>query len=213
MKARLLVLKRVRAGDQDLLIKGYSHLGMVDLFVKNGLIPESEFFGIFEPFNLVSVDVYQQGGIVIPRDIFSVKRFSLLCRDYYRYMWMSWVSGFVLRNVGFYESRLFNMFVSYMLDPPAGDIKVSRIKLMIDFLNLSGLRPKLFEQEVRKERVSISLLDGSISKEGETTLSYQALKLLKIIDSSKRLGKFRADIKTLSSIEKFLQEYISYHTR
>ncbi len=209
----MLVLKRIRAGDQDLIAKGYTQVGVVDVLIRDGLLVENRFFGIFEPFNVLEIDLRQQGNITVPNDIFEVRRLSYLASDFSRFLWMSWVCGFVLKYVKYYDERLFNLFVSYLTLKPSGTKEVYRIKLLSEFLELSGLKPKFLEEKLPKGEVKVNLSDGSISESGELKVPAGTLRLIKRIHSSKELNRISANSKNLTLAEDLLRKYLEYHTK
>ncbi len=208
-----MVLKRIRAGDYDLLIKAYSPLGMVDILVREGLIPQSRFFGLFEPFNILQVDLRQQGNVTLPWDILQVDRLSFLCQDFDRFMWMSWICGFILKNVRFYDSSLFDMFYKYLVKNPGKSYPAYRIKLMLDFLELSGIRPKFLIQKGLGKHTKFRLSDGSVGKEGDIEVSPSVVKIIRKIGLSKRASRVRIEPNYLKEAEKVLNLYIEHHTR
>jgi recombinational DNA repair protein (RecF pathway) len=215
VKTRVIVLKRIRAGDQDLLAKVYGQSGVIDLLVRDGLLSSHRFFGLFEPFNILRVDLSQRGGIVIPNDVDDVQFVSYLSRDINRFLWMSWICGFILRNVSFYEEKLFNLFVDYMLRNPKGRERLLRVRLKLDYLIISGLKPKILDVEdgFIARKVSLSLSDGAPSERGEFEMETSLIRLLKAILSAKKIERLRVSKEALRKIEDFLDAYIDYHTR
>ncbi len=212
-RTRVLVLKRIRAGDQDLLAKVYGRGGLLDLLVRDGFLPENRFFGVFEPFNLVELELRQRGGITVPEDILRTERLSYLCRDYRRYRWMCWVSLFALKHMSFYDERLFSLVLRALLADPKGMEAVLRIRFRLEFLSLSGLEPKFLKEALPKGRVRIKLSDGSTSPEGDVEVSGTSLRELVRIKNLKSLKGFRAKKERLEEIEKLLDLLIEYHTR
>jgi len=172
LKTRVLVLKRIRAGDQDLLAKVYGQGGVIDLLVRDGFLNTNRFFSLFEPFNVLEVDLSQKGGVAVPNDVGSVRFLSYMCRDFSRFMWFSWIAGFILRYVRYYDDRLFNLFLGYMLSKSVGG--ALRVKLRLDFLELSGLKPKFLEEREFRKRIKFS--DGSTSDRGDVEATPELLK-------------------------------------
>ncbi|WP_457601432.1 hypothetical protein [Hydrogenivirga sp.] len=208
-KAKVLVLKRLRAGDQDLLAKVYGQGGVVDVLVRDGLLNEHRFFGLFEPFNVLEVDLSQRGGIAVPNDVGEVRFLSYLCRETDRFLWFSWIAGFILKHVRFYDERLFNLFMSYMLSRSMTD--VLKVKLRLDFLELSGLKPKFIEQSSLKGRLKLS--DGALSEEGELEVQENVIELLRRIYRAKRPQRIKIGVRSLHRMEELLDAFIEYHTR
>ena len=213
LKTRILVLKRIRAGDQDLLAKVYGQEGLIDLLVRDGFLTTNRFFGIFEPFNLVEVDLRQRGGIAVPEDVLKVERFSYLCRDYRRYRWMCWVSLFALKYIRFYDERLFSLTLRALLADPRGREGLFRIRFKLEFLSLSGFEPKFMKEAIPKGNVRIKLSDGSVGEEGDVEVKSTSLKELLRIKNLKSLRGFRAKKEHMEEMEKLLDLLIEYHTK
>jgi len=213
VKTKIMVLKRIRAGDYDLLIKAYSPLGTIDILVREGLIAGSKFFGLFEPFNILKVDLKQRGAVAVPQDILHVNRLSLLCRDFERFMWMSWVCSFILKNVRFYDPYLFRTFYKYLIENPKKSYPAYRIKLILDFLELSGIKPVLLRQNVTGKRLKLRLSDGSVANDGDIEISPGVVRTIKRIGLSKEIGKIYVKPEYLQEAEKVLNLYIEHHMR
>ncbi len=213
LKTRVLVLKRLRAGDQDLLAKVYGQGGIFDVLVRDGFLNTNRFFGAFEPFNLVEVDLKQRGGIALPNDILRVERFSYLSKDYRRYRWMCWVSLFVLKHIRFYDERLFSLILKAMLMDPKGKEGIVRIRFRLEFLSISGLEPRFLKEKLGRGKVRIRLSDGSVSEEGEVEVNSSILKELVRLRGLKSLKGVRLRREDAEEIERFLDLLIEYHTR
>ena len=213
LRTRVIVLKRIRAGDQDLLAKVYGQGGVLDLLVRDAYLNICRFFGVFEPFNLVEVDLIQRGGIVIPSDVGRVERFSYLTRDFDRFLWMSWVARFILRHVGFYDEKLFDLFLRYMLERTEGAEPLYRVKLKLDYLSLSGLRPKFLEESFGRGKLKVRLSDGSVRREGDYEVESYILRFLVKVWRAKRLKNLNIREETAREMERFLDTLIEYHTR
>ena len=213
LKTRVLVLKRLRAGDQDLLAKVYGQGGIFDVLVRDGFLNTNRFFGAFEPFNLVEVDLKQRGGIALPNDILRVERFSYLSKDYRRYRWMCWVSLFVLKHIRFYDERLFSLILKAMLMDPKGKEGIVRIRFKLEFLSISGLEPRFLKEKFGKGKVRIRLSDGSVSEEGEVEVNSSILKELVRLRGLKSLKGVRLRREDVEEMERLLDLLIEYHTR
>ena len=213
LKTRVLVLKRIRAGDQDLLAKVYGQGGIFDVLVRDGFLSTNRFFGAFEPFNLVEVDLKQRGGIALPNDILRVERFSYLSKDYRRYRWMCWVSLFVLKYIRFYDERLFSLILKAMLMDPKGKEGIVRIRFKLEFLSISGLEPRFLKEKLGKGRVRIRLSDGSVNEEGEVEVNSSILKELVRVKGLKSIKGARSRKKDVEEMERLLDLLIEYHTR
>ena len=209
LKTKVLVLKRIRAGDQDLLAKVYGHGGVIDLLVRDGFLNTHRFFSLFEPFNVLEVDLSQKGGVAVPNDVGNVRYISYLCRDFKRYMWFSWIAGFILRSVRYYDEKLFNLFLGYMLGRGTGG--TMRVKLRLDYLELSGLKPKFLEEKEFKGMLRLS--DGSTSDRGDVEVSGDVLKLIRRIHRAKRADRIKVEDNLLKEMEKLLDMFIDYHTK
>ncbi len=213
LKTRVLVLKRLRAGDQDLLAKVYGQGGVFDVLVRDGFLNTNRFFGVFEPFNLVELDLKQRGGIALPNDILRVERFSYLSKDYRRYRWMCWVSLFVLKHIRFYDERLFSLILKAMLMDPKGKEGIVRVRFKLEFLSISGLEPRFLKEKLGKGRVRIRLSDGSVNEEGEVEVNSSILKELVRLKGLKSIKGVRSRKKDIEEMERLLDLLIEYHTR
>lgn len=213
LRTRVLVLRRIRAGDQDLLARVYGRGGLLDVLVRDGLLPESRFFGVFEPFNLVEVEVRQRGGIAVPEDVVRTERISYLCRDYRRYRWMCWVSLFVLKYISFYDEKLFSLILKALLADPKGREDILRVRFKLEFLSASGLEPRFLKEPVSGSIVRVKLSDGSVSEEGEVEVKSSSLRELIRIKNMRSLKGFRTSRERLAEAERLLDLLIDYHTR
>ena len=212
-KTKLLVLKRIRAGDQDLLAKVYGQGGVLDVLVKDGLTNTNRFFGAFEPFNLVEVDLKQRGEVVFPNDVLGVERFSYLCRDYRRYRWMCWVSLFVLRHIRFYDERLFSLILRALVTEPKGREAILRIRFKLEFLCVSGLEPRFLKERLGRGSMKIRLSDGSVSEDGELEVRSSSLKGLVRLKNLRSLKRIRLKSEELKEMERIVDLLIEYHTK
>jgi len=212
IKGRILVLRRVRAGDQDILVRAYGPAGITDLLVRDGLLNTSVFFGVFEPFNVVVVDLSQRGEVAVPNDIMGVERLSYLCTDFARFRWMCWVARFVLRNVRFYDERLFDLFLNYLTVKGKRE-EVYRIKLKLEYLEISGLRPRFLSMEEAGEKVRVKLSDGSVSPEGDLEVGSQVLRVIRRLYENRGTGRIILSPELARRAEQLLDRFIEYHSR
>ncbi len=212
-RSLILVLSRHRSGDSDLIARIYSRFGVLRLLVRDGLEPSGRFHGVFEPFNMMTLDFFQRGEVVIPRDFKELRRYSLLSADYERFIWMSHVCRFVIYNVPFYEPLFFKKVIDFLLTDPSGRLEVLRIKLRLEFIKSAGISPIFLGQKIPRGKVRVRLSDGSLSDEGEVEISSGTLRLLKRL-SEEKLGKnLRVNGKTVREAEHLLDSIISYHMR
>jgi len=211
-KGKVVVLKRVRSGDDDLIAKVYSPMGIVSVLVREGYLCSNPFLGVFEPFNLVEADLDQRGDILVPNDVISVKRYSLLARDYRRYIWMSWVSLFVLTRISFYDERVFPLIVRYLTADPGRKEPIYRVLFRIGVIDALGWRPRFMSQKIGKGRVKVSMSDGSVSEDGEVEVRAGVLRFIKNL-AELGSGRISARGELLREAEDFLDRYIDYHTR
>ncbi|MCX8060124.1 MAG: recombination protein O N-terminal domain-containing protein, partial [Aquificaceae bacterium] len=72
-KGKFLILRRFRAGDQDLMLKAYGTCGMVKVYVQDGLLPQEGMLALVEPFNLLEAVYRQSGELVFFKDILSLE--------------------------------------------------------------------------------------------------------------------------------------------
>ncbi len=213
LKTKIVVLRRIRAGDQDLLAKVYGQGGVLDLFVKDGYLNTNRFFGIFEPFNVAVVDLVQKGGVVVPNDVNGLRRFSLLSRDYRRFRWMSWIAKFILSYVGFYDEKLFDLFLNYMLADTEGAEHLYRVRFKLDYLIKSGLKPKFLKESFGRGKLKVRLSDGSVRKEGEIEVESFILRLMVKLAGSRKLKTLNIDEGKARKMEGLLDALIEYHTK
>ncbi|MDQ7038131.1 MAG: recombination protein O N-terminal domain-containing protein [Aquificota bacterium] len=211
-KGKLVVLKRIRSGDDDLIAKVYSPAGVVSVLVREGYLGSNPFLGVFEPFNLVEADLDQKGDILVPNDIISVRRYSLLARDYNRYVWMSWVSLFVLTRISFYDERVFPLIVRYLTANPGRRIPVYRVLFRIGIMEALGWRPRFLSQNIGKGKVKVRISDGSVSEDGEVEVRAVVLRFIKNL-AELGSGRISARGNVLKEAEDLLDRYIDYHTR
>ncbi len=213
LRTRILVLRRIRAGDQDLLAKAYGQGGIISLYIKDGFLSTNRFFGFFEPFNILEVDVSQRGGVMVPNDVISIQRLSYLCRDFSRFAWMSWIASFILKHVSYYDERLFDLFTNYLLLELKGSEHLYKVKLKLDFLHISGLKPKFLEERIRRKKLRIKLSDGTVAEEGELEVEGSVLRLLSRLYRIRKLGNLVVDHRLIRKMEELLDTFIEYHTR
>ncbi|GEM_PF-2593458 len=212
-KGRYLILKRIRAGDQDILAISYGSEGIVNILVRDGFLNSHEFFGLFEPFNVVTAYFYQKGDLLIPCDVIEVKRLSYICFDFHRYKWACWIASFVLKYLNFYDESVFNLILNYLRVNPKGKDRIFRIKFKLDYLKISGLEPLFIKTKHKSQTVRVKLSDGKISNDGDIELEGTVLSLLKRIEKGRALGRIRADISLLNKAEELLDSFLDYHIK
>ncbi len=211
-KGKVVVLKRVRSGDQDLIAKVYSQGGVVSLLVRNGYLPSNPFFGVFEPFNLVEADLEQRGDLLIPNDVLNVERLSLLARDYRRYTWMCWVAMYILTRIKLYDERVFYIILRSLTMNPKRKVAIHRVLFRIGLIEALGWRPKFLDERIGRGRVKISMADGSVSDQGDLEVHSAVLRTIKMLVE---LGAERVSVRgeLLRQVEEFLDTYLDYHIR
>ncbi len=149
-KGKVLVLKRMVVGDQDLLVKLYCYGGITNLLVRDGALPESPFFSVFEPFNLMLLTYRQWGQVIVPLDIQDLVRLSYYATDYERYLWMCQVAGVLLRWVRFYDEELLSLAVEY-LKLKVKNPRTFHLRFYLDLLTKMGIyKEKLFSPKQLK---------------------------------------------------------------
>ncbi len=149
-KGSFLILRRFRAGDEDIILKVYGTCGITKVFVPSGLRVERGLLGYIEPFNFISIVYKQSGNIIILQDLLEVEFLSYLSlEDYKKYMWMNSLAFFVERWFLQYDPELFNMLLSYIgINPENHSIFLLRFKL--EFLKHLGLyKEDIFEERLR----------------------------------------------------------------
>ncbi len=207
MKGKFIVLRRVRGGDTDLVATLYGTPGKVTLFVKEGFLNDNKFFGIFEPFNYVVLDYYQRGNVIFPNDIKGVRRFSYLSRDFKRYMIMSKVSLFFIKYVHYYDEDVFRLILNYFLKKPLKKVDITYLKFLLDYLNISGIKPRFLSyRNVKEKFVKIDLSNGEISEKGDYEIEGYILKFLIKLNKGEKV--FLYTKKDIKKAEKFLISYI-----
>ena len=211
-KGKILVLKRVRSGDQDLIAKVYCQGGVLSLLVRDGYSVSSPFFGVFEPFNLVEADVEQRGDVLVPNDVISVERISFLARDYRHYTWMCWISLFVLTRIKLYDERVFRLITRFLLLNPGRRASAYRILFRMNLIESLGWRPKFLDQKVGRGPVRVKLSDGSVAEDGDLELPPSVLMAIR---KMAEIGVDRVSIRgdLAGRIESFLDTYMDYHMR
>ncbi len=149
-KGSFLILKRYRAGDEDVILKVYGTCGIAKVLVPNGFRVERGLLGYTEPFNFVSIVYKQTGNVIILQDLLEVEFLSYLSlQDYKRYVWMNSLALFVERWFLQYDPELFNILLFYIsMDPENHDLFLLRFKL--EFLKHMGLyKEDIFEERLR----------------------------------------------------------------
>ncbi len=149
-KSSFLILRRFRAGDEDLILKVYGEKGQLKILVPEALKVDRGLSGYVEPFNLIGAVCVQKGELLILKDITSAEFFSYLAlRSYSRYVWMCQVVGFVERWFLHYDAELFGLALRYLTLDPA-DHQTLLLKFKLDFLRFMGLyKEDIFKEEVR----------------------------------------------------------------
>ncbi len=211
---RFTVLRRVVGGDYDIVCSLYGEAGKVTLLIRDALIPENPFFGVFEPFNSLELEFTQKGNIAIPLDVSLVRRRCLSALDYNRFVWMSHVSLFFLKYVSFYDGRLYELLESNL--DKSGSFFINSLLLRLEFLNLFGVKPKFLTQRVPyRGRVRVDVSDGKVSRKGELEVKASVLRVLQSLFAPE--GRKTRNIKLSRDIFKeaeiFLDKYIEHHTR
>ncbi|MFN3813063.1 MAG: hypothetical protein ACK4SM_00370 [Aquificaceae bacterium] len=150
LKSKVLVVRRLVVGDEDLLVKVYGWGGMMNLYAKDGALPESGYASIFEPFNLLQLVYRQSGEFILPLDVEKVYYMSYLASsDYRRFLWMSSVLGFFEKWISYYDLHIFNLLISYM-SINVKNMHPFLIRFKIDLLKTAGLyRDEIFEEGIR----------------------------------------------------------------
>ncbi len=149
-KGSFLILRRFRAGEEDLILKAYGTCGLAKVLVPGGLKTERGLLGYIEPFNFISVYYKQSGNIIILQDLLEVEFLSYLCmEDYERYIWMSSVALFAERWFLHYDPELLSTLIFYMsINPRNQGVFLLRFKL--EFLRRLGLyKEEVFEERLR----------------------------------------------------------------
>jgi len=204
-------LRRLRGGGVDLIATLYGTSGKVNLFVKEGYLNENKFFGIFEPFNLVEIDFFQNGNLIIPNDILKVKRLSLFACDFKRFIYMSKVSKLILKYITFYDEELFYLILHNFIKD-IKNVEAELLKFYLDFLKILGYEPKFLTTEnIKGKFLKIDLEKGEISKNSRYTVKASHLNILKKIYEMKDYERIRVGKNTFKEVEKFLNDYIRYH--
>jgi recombinational DNA repair protein (RecF pathway) len=142
-KAKVIVIKKFLVGEWDLLAYAYGTVGRCKIFVKRGFHPEVSYCGFFEPFNLLTIDYYQSGNLLILNDLVSAKLYSYLAlKSYDRFLWMSKVLQTILRWVAYYDSSIFKLLQSFLL-LDVKNHKVFDIKLKLSLIKAMGIYRKV----------------------------------------------------------------------
>ncbi len=149
-KSKVIVLRRLLVGEEDLLLKVYGWGGVMNLFVREGALAQSRYAGIFEPFNVVELTYRQSGEIIIPIDISKVSFLSYLALESYeRYLWMCSLTGFFIKWVRYYDKQLFEVFLNY-LSIRIKNVSIFFLRFKLDILKAMGLyKEMIFEEDIR----------------------------------------------------------------
>ncbi|MEZ0360934.1 MAG: recombination protein O N-terminal domain-containing protein [Hydrogenobacter sp.] len=149
-KSKVIVLRRLLVGEEDLLLKVYGWGGVMNLFVREGALAQSRYAGIFEPFNVVELTYRQSGEIIIPIDISKVSFLSYLALESYeRYLWMCSLAGFFIKWVRYYDKQLFEVFLNY-LSIRIKNVSIFFLRFKLDILKAMGLyKEMIFEEDIR----------------------------------------------------------------
>ncbi|MDW8032182.1 MAG: hypothetical protein RMH93_01375 [Aquificaceae bacterium] len=186
-KGRFLILRRFRAGDEDLMLKVYGSCGMAKLLVPRGILPQEGYLGYAEPFNLLKLVYRQSGDLLLLKDVVHVEFLSYLSLESYSaYLWMSSVASFVERWFLQYEQELFDMTLNYLtLRPRNSGVFLLRFKL--EFLKRMGLyKEEVFGDSLRK------IVRGVIGEENPN-----------------RLERLRISKEAFSKLEEAIEAYLS----
>ncbi|AAC07907.1 DNA repair protein RecO [Aquifex aeolicus] len=209
MKGTFLVLRRVRGGDVDLVATLYGTAGKVSLFLREGYLNEKKLFGVFEPFNLVKIDYYQSSGLIIPRDVLEVKRFSYFAKDVKRYFLMSYISQTVLRHINFYDEELFSLILRFFLKETKNP-EASYFKFFLNLLKTLGYEPLFLRERVRGRYAFLDLEKGSLSSSGVKVRS-SLLNLLKKIHQLEEYERIKIKRKDFEEGREILEKFLSFH--
>ncbi len=213
MKGTFIVLRRLRGGDADLLATLYGTPGKVSLLLRDGFLNSNPFFGIFEPFNYVEIDYTQIGSLLVPNDVMSVERISLLARSYKRYLYMSGISLFIIKYVNYYDEAIFRLILKY-LTKEVKNPEVNLIKFKLDFLKAYGILPKFLNKgSIKGERVRIKLSTGDIREDGEYEMEGYLAEFLRKLFRMKNPERLNLTRKDVRKTEEFLKEYLKFHLK
>jgi len=213
IKSRVLVLSRLRAGDTDLIARVYGSGGVMTLLVRDGLLPDHRFHGVFEPFNTMVLDYRQRGEIIFPEDFTDLQHLSHLSRNYDRFLWMSHVCDFILRQVRFYDPVLFDTLLGFLTQDPDGKEPVLGLLLRLKYIRFSGITPRFLDQKIPRGRTRVRLSDGSIDEEGEFEISAGALRLIQRLARKESTSRLSPSSALCDEGQKLLEALIDYHTR
>ncbi len=206
----IIVLKRFRVGEFDIIARVYGYGGIMSLYVKDYYIPNSDFYGIFEPFNVVNLWYRQSGQLIIPDDIIAVERLSYLAKDYISYKWMSTISLIILKHVRFYDRDIFNKLREYMLmDTDEELIKIFTIRFYLDLVKMLGIKPGFIDDSSNTGK--IRMRDGKLSSSGDYELSISSINYIRRIDRSRNIERVRLDEGMYREIIDFFDRYLEYH--
>jgi len=209
MKGTFLVLRRLRGGDVDLVATLYGTSGKVTIFLRGGYLNENKLFGVFEPFNLVKIDFYQSSGLIIPRDIIEIKRFSYFAKDLNKYFLMSYISQIVLRQINFYDEEVFSLILKFFLQETKNP-EASFFKFFLELLKILGYEPLFLRESVKGRLVFLDLEKGKVSNSGIQVRS-NILNLLKKINELEEYERIKIKKRDFEEGKRILEEFLSYH--
>lgn len=187
-KSKVIVLRRLLVGEEDLLLKVYGWGGVMNLFVREGALAQSKYASIFEPFNVIELTYRQSGEIIVPLDVSEVSFLSYLALESYeRYLWMCSLTGFFIKWVRYYDKQLFEVFLNY-LSIKVKNVSIFFLRFKLDILKAMGLyKEMLFEEDIRS-------VVRTLSEGGKLLLERMKLdkeiisKIEKIIDAHLELS-------------------------
>ncbi|WP_461831294.1 DNA repair protein RecO [Aquifex sp.] len=211
MKGEFIVLRRVRGGDVDLVATLYGIYGKLTLFLKEGYLNENPLFGVFEPFNVVDIDFYQSGNIIIPNDVRKVRRFSYKAKDYEQFIYMSKISEAVLKFVHSYDEKIYKLLFNE-LEKKVKNLNTSLLRFYINLIEILGYTPKFLYEGKIGQKVKINLENGEIGS-GNYEIKGSYIKLLRKIKNTKDYERIRITKGSFKEIEKFLRDFLNYHTK
>ncbi|MCS7307361.1 MAG: hypothetical protein NZ526_02280 [Aquificaceae bacterium] len=165
-KGTFLILRRFRAGDEDLILKTYGVCGISKLYLEEGLLPERGYLGKVEPFNVLNAVYKQSGSMLILKEIIRVQPLSYLTlEDYSSYEWMNAVANFVEKWFFHYDPELFELAVNYLTLRPK-NIPTFILRFKLEFLRRMGIyKEEAFKEDIRNIVVSILKEESAIKLE------------------------------------------------
>ncbi|MEN3034601.1 MAG: hypothetical protein ABDH18_06400 [Aquificaceae bacterium] len=131
-----LILSRAHTPESDIFLRVYGQAGQIRILVPSELNLSA---GLFEPGNLIWIEIKQSGDWAVLKDISRVEMISLLAlRDYERYLWICYIINFVKRWFYHFDKNLFEFILKQLKKQPS-EPTIDRLKFELEAIEILGL--------------------------------------------------------------------------